>query len=68
MGKVQDDSQGSAWNQQMQKGNAREYRQEEESQVWREDDDLSLGLTETEGWCLGEIWTQESEQRSLAQG
>ena len=52
----------------MQKGNAREYRQEEESQVWREDDDLSLGLTETEGWCLGEIWTQESEQRSLAQG
>lgn len=47
------------------KGNEREHRQEE-SQVWREDDDLSLGLAETEG--SGEIWTQEPEQRSLAQG
>ena len=30
------------------------------------DDDLSLGLAEMEG--SAEIWTQEPEQRSLAQG
>lgn len=39
---------------------------EKESQVWREDAELSFELAELEGWPSGEIQVQDTNQWSLA--